>query len=130
MYEIWDSYSVSIVCLIAVVVCLWQTWYLKKDFFSPVNVYVFAQCLTLGIAYLKFDKAMTDFSLKTWMVWGGALFSFMLGSLVFYLTNPAKPLERVDTDLGDTYNWRLHFIFSIVLLYVIVALHVVSSISS
>lgn len=118
MYEIWDSYSVSIVCLIAVVVCLWQTWYLKKDFFNPVNVYVFAQCLTLGIAYLKFDKAMTDFSLKTWMVWGGALFSFMLGSLVFYLTNPAKPLERVDTDLGDTYNWRLHFIFSIVLLLV------------
>ena len=116
MFEIWDSYSVSIVCLVVVVICLWQTWYLKKDFFNPVNVYVFAQCLTLGIAYIQYDSAMTDFSLKTWMVWGGAMFSFIMGSVVYNLVCPGPKLARVDTDLGASYNWRLHFIFSMVLL--------------
>ncbi|OWU98108.1 O-antigen polymerase [Fibrobacter sp. UWR2] len=116
MYDIWDNYSVSIVCLVAVIFCLWQTWYLKKDFFVPANVYVFAQCLTLGIAYIKFDPAMTDFTSKTWMVWGGALFSFVLGSVVYYLVNPRDHHSKVDTDVASIYNWRLHFIFSIVLM--------------
>ena len=112
MMDFLESYLVSAVCFLIAVGCLWQTWYLKKDFFTPVNVYVFAQTLTLGIAYLKLDKAMTDFSCKTWMVWGGALVSFMLGSVVYGLVNPKKSQDHVDTALGDSYDWRLHFIIS------------------
>ena len=113
-----ESYLVSIVCFVVAAGCLWQTWYLKKDFFNPVNVYVFAQTLTLGIAYLKLDRAMTDLSVKTWMVWGGALASFMLGSVVYGLVRPGKPQDHVDTELGGSYDWRLHFIISVVLLLV------------
>ncbi len=116
MMEFVENYLVSAICFAVAIGCLWQTWFLKKDFFNPVNIYVFAQCLTLGIAYLKLDRAMTDFTIKTWMVWGGALGAFILGALVYRLVNPARVRNRVDTDLGNSYNWRIHFLISVVLL--------------
>lgn len=116
MVEIWYEYTVSILCLVAVLFCLWQTWYLKKDFFNPVNIYVFAQCFTLGVAYLQLDAAMTDFKFNTWIVWGGAMFSFIAGSGVYYLVNDRKNLQFVRTDVCEIYDWRKHFYISLVLL--------------
>ena len=52
---------VSSVLFLVSLFCLAQAWLLKKDFFSPVNVYCFSQSITLAVAYLKLDYAMTDF---------------------------------------------------------------------
>lgn len=116
MMDFVENYLVSAICFAVAAACLWQTWFFKKDFFNPVNIYVFAQTLTLGIAYLKLDRAMTDFTIKTWMVWGGALAAFILGALVYRLVCPSSDRDHVETDLRGSYNWRLHFLISIVLL--------------
>lgn len=118
MVEIWYEYTVSILCFLAVIFCLWQTWYLKKDFFNPVNIYVFAQTFTLGIAYLKLETAMTDFKINTWLAWGGAMFAFIMGTVVYYLVNPQKTAAHVYTDIQDRYDWRKHFYVSLILLFV------------
>ena len=99
---------------------------LKRDFFHPTVFYIFCQVVTLGIAYLKVSRAMTDFTVVTWFVWLGALVSFLLGSTVYYLVSPkrhAVTKERLQ-EIAATYNWKLHFAISIVLtiLFVIGAL--------
>lgn len=116
MLDFWHSYSVTTICFLVVAFCLWRTWYQRKDFFNPLNVYVFTQCFTLGIAYLKLDPAMTDFKVSTWMVWLGALFAFILGTTTYYLLDTKEKLQQVDTSLGKTYNWELHFLISNILL--------------
>jgi oligosaccharide repeat unit polymerase len=89
---------------------------MKKDFFSPVNIYCFSQVLTLGVAYLKLDPAMTDFQAKTWFVWGGALFSFIAGGAVFRFQSRKPPSEFIREDISETYYWKFHFVISFVLL--------------
>lgn len=121
MFDIWLDYHVSILCLVAVIFCLWQTWFLKKDFFNPTNIYVFAQCFTLGIAYLKLEPTMTDFKFNTWIVWGGALYAFILGSSVYYLVNTGKTVPYVYTDVLDRYDWNRHFWISLILMALFLA---------
>jgi oligosaccharide repeat unit polymerase len=105
---------------------------LKRDFFHPTVFYVFCQTVTLGIAYLKVSRAMTDFTAVTWFVWLGALVAFLLGSGLYYLVSPRRHIvnrERLK-EIGGSYNWKLHFAFSTLLtvLFVIGALMVARSI--
>lgn len=78
---------VSAICFAFVLGSLAQAFFLKKDFFRPTNIYIFTQCLTLGIAYLKFDPSMSDFKPMTWFIYLGAMFSFILGDLTFDLVH-------------------------------------------
>lgn len=116
------DYPESFFCFLAVLFCLFQTAYLKKDFFRPTNIYVFVQCLALGISFLKLDSVMSDFKSLTWMVWGGGMFAFIMGSFVFYLVAPRNGLISSERELWannyirEHYNWRLHFAFSLFLL--------------
>ena len=111
---------VSSLCFLSATCCLFFTWLLKKDFFRPVNIYVFTQTLTLGIAYLKLDKAMTDFKGLTWMVWAGALFSFVAGGLVYSFVARKTPGTEPKgiTENFKNYNWNKHFIISLILILV------------
>lgn len=125
MLEIMQEYGVSIACFVGSALCLFQTWLFKKDFFRPTNIYVFTQTLTLGIAYLKLDPAMSDFRPLTWMVWIGALLSFIIGSTVFYLVYPREQ-RVVDSDkknwlpstMSSHYSWKKHFVVTLILLCV------------
>ena len=73
--------------------------------------------MTLGIAYLKISRAMTDFTAVTWFVWLGALAAFILGSTVYYIVSPERhKIERSRLqEISATYNWKLHFAISILL---------------
>lgn len=87
-----------------------------RRFFSPANVYCFSQALMLGVAYLKLNPAMTDFSLFTWMVWIGGFLSFLGGCFLMNLVWTSRngspmicPLK-----LHCEYDWSRHFLFSFV----------------
>ncbi|MBR2059334.1 MAG: hypothetical protein IJ982_10605, partial [Fibrobacter sp.] len=69
MFHWMAVYPVTCALLLVVLFCLLQSWLLKKDFFSPVTVYCFSQCITLAIAYLQIDAFMSDFKPLTWMAW-------------------------------------------------------------
>ena len=94
--------------------CLAQAWLLKKDFFSPVNVYCFTQSITLAVAYLKLDYAMTDFKLKTWLFWIGAMVCFCGGGLLVRLVAKSRGVSMVlhPPVLQYGYNWKLHVLLS------------------
>ena len=51
----------------------------KEDFFRPSTLYFLVQMVMLGVSYLQFLPAMSDFHYSTWLVWGGGMFSFMAG---------------------------------------------------
>jgi len=110
-------YPVSCALLVVVLFCLFQSWYFKKDFFSPVTIYCFSQCITLAIAYLKIDDHMTDFKPLTWMVWLLGLFSFCVGAFVTKLVAKSRrlPVYVVPPTPPRGYNWRLHLLFSFIL---------------
>ena len=105
---------VSFVLFLASFFCLFQALFLKKDFFSPANIYCFSQCITLAVAYLKLDYAMTDFKLKTWLLWIGAMVSFCGGCLFVRLVAKQKalPVGVHPPVLQYGYNWKLHVLFS------------------
>ncbi len=117
------SYPVSCGCFSLALLCLLQAWLLKKDFFSPANVYCFSQSLTLGIAYLKLNKAMSDFQLKTWLFWIGAMIAFCIGSFCVRMVWKEKNYS-VTMHIGPpvfAYNWKLHFVFSCLLFALFIA---------
>lgn len=89
---------------------------LKRDFFHPTVFYVFCQCVTLGISYLKISPSMSDFKIVTWFAWLGAMAAFILGSMAYYLIKPETvELEKSRTmEVGREYNWKLHFVFSLI----------------
>ena len=105
---------VSSVLFFVSFVCLVQAWLLKKDFFSPVNVYCFSQCITLAVAYLKLDHAMTDFKLKTWIFWIGALVCFCAGGFLVNLVARIKscPVNCNPCVRQYGYNWKLHVLLA------------------
>ena len=114
-----ERYSVSIICFSIAIICLLYVWIKKRDFFQPVVVYIFAQSVTMGIAYFKLLPAMPDLGLITWMVWIGAMISFAVGTAVFYAAfyrnhQPIYEFER--PSFLENYNWKIHFIFSLFLL--------------
>ena len=103
--------------------CLAQAWFLKKDFFSPVNVYCFSQSITLAVAYLKLDYAMSDFKPITWLFWIGAMVCFCGGGLLVHLVAKSR---GVPTSLHSPvpqygYNWKLHVLlaFGVLLLFLV-----------
>lgn len=119
-----ERYSVSVICFSIAIVCLLYVWIKKRDFFQPVVVYIFAQTMTMGIAYFKLLYPMTDLGMLTWTVWVGALISFSVGTGVFYAVfyrnhQPIYEFEK-PAPLWE-YNWKLHFFISIFLLLLFLA---------
>ena len=110
------EYPVSTVLFLVVLFCLFQSWWLKKDFFSPATVYCFSQCITLGIAYFQINRAMTDFKPLTWMIWIGALVAFCGGSLLAHLATRQKGLsvQQGNVAISCRYNWTLHVALSFI----------------
>ncbi|MCK9181829.1 MAG: oligosaccharide repeat unit polymerase [Fibrobacteraceae bacterium] len=70
----------------------------------------------LGVAYLKLNPAMTDFSLFTWMVWIGGLLSFLGGCFLMNLVWTSRNGSPMDfpLKLHCEYDWNRHFLFSFV----------------
>lgn len=110
------EYPVSSALFFVVAFCLFQSWWLKKDFFSPPTVYCFSQCITLGIAYLQLDYAMSDFKPLTWMIWIGALVAFFGGSALARLAAKQKGCSVCIAEVHELggYNWNLHVLLSFV----------------
>lgn len=111
-----SNYPESFILFLIAFFCLLQAWWLKKDFFSPANVYCFTQTLSLGVAYLQLDKMMTPFHLKTWLFWGGALLSFLMGASLLKLLYKSKAsipsFDKVEAQYQ--YNWSLHVLLSFI----------------
>ena len=104
------DYPETAVSVVVTLFCLVRVAWLKRDFFSPISVYCFTQFLTLGIAFLRLDPAMTDFHAKTWMIWILGLVSFCAGC--FLVTQYARS-KRINCDpVAPTppqdYNWNIH----------------------
>ena len=114
MFHWMAVYPVTCALLLVVLFCLLQSWLLKKDFFSPVTVYCFSQCITLAIAYLQIDAFMSDFKPLTWMVWILGLVAFCSGCYVAKLSAKARslPVRVVEATPPQGYNWRLHLVIS------------------
>lgn len=117
------EYPESAICFLLALTCLFLASYFKKDFFSPASIYCFSQSLTLGIAYLKYNPAMTDFHAKTWFIWIGAMLSFLCGSwcVRLFLKSRNLPLRFCGNEFKqDSYNWKLHLAlsFGLFLLYI------------
>ena len=110
------EYPVSTALFLVVIFCLFQSWWFKKDFFSPLNVYCFAQCITLAISYFQIDKAMSDFKLFTWGVWLLGMFSFAGGCIVsrLYAKSKALPVNIAQPEVPKQYNWNIHLMLSFV----------------
>lgn len=96
--------------------CLWQSWWFKRDFFSPANIYCFTQTITLGIAYLNLNPAMTPLQPKTWMFWTGGLFSFMTGCFLvsLLLKRNGSQFQTIALQPVEIYNWNLHVLLSFI----------------
>lgn len=62
--------------------------------FAPWSLYTLGQVFTLSIAYLKLDPNMTDFSLATWLVWGGSALAFYLGCAAGNLLPQSPSVSR------------------------------------
>lgn len=108
------DYPETAVSVVVTLFCLVRVAWLKRDFFSPISVYCFTQFLTLGIAFLRLDPAMTDFHAKTWMIWILGLVSFCGGC--FLVTQYARS-RRISCEIAAPtpprdYNWNIHLAFS------------------
>lgn len=116
MLSLMAEYPESTVLFLVVLVCILQAWLLKKDFFNPPTIYCFSQCIMLGIAYFQIDKAMTDFQLKTWLFWIGALISFCAGSFFVRLTAKSRgvPVRVAEATPPENYSWKMHILLSFI----------------
>lgn len=116
MLSLMAEYPESTVLFLVVLVCILQSWFFKKDFFNPPTVYCFSQCITLGIAYIQIDKAMSDFQLKTWLFWIGALLSFCVGSYLVRLTAKSRgvPVRIAEATPPENYSWKMHLLLSFI----------------
>ena len=131
----WVSlYPVSTALFLVVIFCLFQSWYFKKDFFSPLNVYCFTQCITLAISYFQLDRAMSDFHLYTWGVWLMGMLSFAGGCIVARLYAKSKSLsvQIMPATYPSQYNWNYHLMLSFVvfLIFMVGVYGVVSKVGS
>lgn len=110
------EYPVSFALFLVVLACIAQAWFFKKDFFNPPTVYCFSQCITLGIAYFQYNKAMSDFQLKTWLFWIGAMISFCVGCYLVRLVakSHCEPVRIAEASAPEGYNWKLHVALSFI----------------
>lgn len=123
MLSLMLEYPESSVLFLVALVCVLQSWLLKKDFFNPPTVYCFSQCITLGIAYIQLDKTMSDFQLKTWLFWIGALLSFCAGSFLVRLVAKSRgaSVRLAEATPPENYSWKMHILLSFIpfLLFVV-----------
>lgn len=122
MFALVCEYPETTALFLVVVGLLFYVWKKKLDFFSPATIYIFFQCLTLAIAYLRLDHAMTPFHAKTWFVWGGAMLSFVAGCLLYQWRLPWNAESRMGFEASRfSYNWKWHFVLScaVLLLYLV-----------
>ena len=114
------AYPVSSALFLVVIFCLFQSWWFKKDFFSPLNVYCFTQCITLAISYFQIDRAMSDFHLFTWGVWLLGGLSFTGGCVVarLYAKSKGVPVQIHPAVCPKQYNWTYHLMLSFVVFFV------------
>ena len=114
------AYPVSSALFLVVIFCLFQSWWFKKDFFSPLNVYCFTQCITLAISYFQIDRAMSDFHLFTWGVWLLGGLSFTGGCVVarLYAKSKGLPVQVHPAVCPKQYNWTYHLMLSFVVFFV------------
>ncbi len=118
---------VSTLCLLLFLFIVFRVAFLKKDIFSPPHLFFLSESTTLGIAYLKYDEAMTDFHFLTWLVILGSGFCFWLGCMTVKLVGERNygkfntayfNTEKLKKNLFN-YNWKLHLIGSFAALGVI-----------
>ena len=83
--------EVSITLFVFGIAIILITIWLKHSIFSPISLYAIGQFMTLGIAYLKIDSRMTDFTPITWLVWIGSGVSFLIGAAVASIQKPPSP---------------------------------------
>lgn len=126
------EYPESAVLFLVVAGLLFGVWKFNRDFFSPATVYVFCQCLTLGFAYLKLDKAMTPFHAKTWFVWSGALLSFLSGCVLFKWNLKGRKMLGGCSAESVAYHWKAHFLLScaVLLVYLVGIYGIVSKVGT
>lgn len=111
--------TVSIVSLLVVLLILADCVVRKSDPFSPVRLYVFFHALTLGIAFLALDKAMTPFHPLTSVVYFGSGFCFVLGAfLARLLENPVRGYKAFSW--SKPYNWTLHLSLAFILFVIFI----------
>ena len=105
------DYPESAIFLSIALFCLVQSWLLKRDFFSPANVFCFSQSITLGIAYMQLTPTMSELHFNTWLALIGGGISFMGGCFCLRLVWKQKQLPA--NDVGPVpvydYRWKLHF---------------------
>ena len=108
--------SVSAVLFLIALFCLFQLIWLKRDFFSPISVYCFSQCLTLGVAYLQLLPMMTSFRPETWMVWILGMLSFCSGCFLMSLVGKMnkQPMKISAMKPLSVYNWKLHLLLTFI----------------
>jgi oligosaccharide repeat unit polymerase len=76
--------------------------------FAPWSLYTIGQVFTLAIAYLKLDPNMTDFTLATWLVWGGSALAFYLGCIAGNLFPQSRSVTRDSVVMHRTFTyWML-----------------------
>lgn len=110
--------TISILLFAVCILSLLQSGIFKRDFFAPLNVYIFSQALSLGIAYLKLMPQMSDFQTTTWLVVIGSAISFAAGVFTLRLIWAARhPHEAIDrsapshallAEANSGYRWWLH----------------------
>jgi len=100
---------IPVICLTAVAAIISVTAILKRDIFTPINVFLITQLSTLGVAYLQLDPAMTDFHAFTWITYGGATISFVIGaSLHSFFWHTQPPTQPPSQEI----NWKLYHLLS------------------
>ena len=108
---------ISFFCFAAVAVIILVAAILKRDIFTPINVFLLTQFATLGIAYLQLDPAMTDFHAFTWIAYGCATAALVMGALLPRLlwtsTTSQARIETIDWKRYHLFSWLVFIAFLI-----------------
>lgn len=106
IFEYPESAVLFLLALVYLIIVLCR----RDDLMKPMNVYCLSQMSLLGIAYLKLNRAMTDFRLTTWLFWGGALVSFFAGCLLLDWAWRAcgGPVLHSPLNPSKSYDWGKH----------------------
>jgi oligosaccharide repeat unit polymerase len=107
--------TVSIVSFCVALYLIMDAIVRKADFFSPARLYLFFHSLTLGVAFLAADKAMTPFKPLTSLVYFGSAACFVMGTLTTGLIDGMHFRPSPGPFEARKYNWNLHMWFAFAL---------------
>ena len=103
--------------------CLLQSAVFKRDFFGPVSVYLFSQCISLGVAWLRLSPLMSDWGFSSWAIFAGSALAFAAGAACARLSWAARhPGEAIPADApsrkllakaNSGYDWSLHLALTV-----------------